>query len=79
MMVKTQDDSGLDERIDAAAKLIPDRVTVACEHEWIDIRNSVVQSGSMCGKCRMRFKAWPGTIHYDEIVAARDLQKPDRK
>ncbi len=23
----------------------------ACAHEWIDIRNSAVESGSMCGKC----------------------------
>ena len=24
-----------------------------CEHEWIDIRNNAVQSGSMCRKCQM--------------------------
>lgn len=28
----------------------PDK-TAECVHEWIDIRNSAVQSGSMCSKC----------------------------
>lgn len=23
----------------------------ACGHEWIDVRNSIVESGSMCIKC----------------------------
>lgn len=23
----------------------------ACQHEWIDIRNSVIENGSMCIKC----------------------------
>jgi len=39
---------------------IPEIATIAksviadlgkCEHEWMDIRNSVVQSGSWCPKC----------------------------
>lgn len=24
----------------------------ACQHEWIDIRNSIIKNGSMCIKCR---------------------------
>jgi hypothetical protein len=34
-----------------------------CKHEWIDIRNSVVESGEMCRHCSI----WiAGNVHTDQ-------------
>jgi hypothetical protein len=47
-----------------------------CAHDFEYLKpiagNGVV---AVCRTCRCRFAAWPGGMHYDEIVAARDTQK----
>ena len=37
-------------------------------HRWTE---GVV---GICMRCKCRFIAWPGTAHYEEIVAARDAK-----
>lgn len=37
----------------AGIELIDNMPPPPCEHEWIDIRNKVIQSGEMCSKCNL--------------------------
>lgn len=49
-------------------------MTQECKHIFLFSRQ-VVHSGGVaarCPKCRRTFTAWPNTLHYDEIIAARD-------
>jgi hypothetical protein len=49
-----------------------------CAHEFEYVRDHPFGNGIVdrCIKdCKCRFTAWPGTAHYDEIVAARDRQR----
>ena len=51
--------------------------TVAqCAHEFEYVRD-VLANGVVgkCTRCRCRFTAWPGSVHYDEIVGAALGQK----
>ena len=45
-----------------------------CTHLFLFIRQDVHSKGvtARCPRCRGTFTAWPGTMHYDEIIAARD-------
>lgn len=47
--------------------------SVQCEHDFEQYRESRVHNGvsAYCPKCKCRYTAWPTTVHYDEIVAAR--------
>lgn len=47
-----------------------------CEHDF-EYLYETTRGGqtARCRLCRCRFTAWPGTVHYGEIVAARDAQK----
>ena len=53
------------------------REAAACAHEFEYLRAHIGTDGVVgrCVRCKCRFTAWPGTVHYDEIVAARDAKK----
>lgn len=52
------------------------RTAAECPHEFDYIGpNKTGGEVGRCRHCRCRFTTWPGTVHYDDIVAARDLQK----
>lgn len=44
-----------------------------CAHEFDYLRAHSMNDGVVgrCRHCRCRFTAWPGGVHYDEIVAAK--------
>jgi hypothetical protein len=44
----------VDRALEAALvwKGVAQRAPAACEHEWVDMRNSAIISGEMCSKCR---------------------------
>lgn len=54
--------------------------SAGCSHEFEYIRDTVANGviGRCTKDCKCRFTAWPGTPHYDEIVAARERQRPER-
>ena len=49
-----------------------------CEHRFAFVAPFRFGNGVVgrCRKCKCRFTAWPGTVHYDEIVAAGKEQAP---
>jgi len=56
------------------SKIIKEALASAkCEHEfeYLGAFGHVDGVTARCRICKCRFTAWPGTIHYDEIVAAR--------
>lgn len=48
------------------------KASALCSHEFEYLR-ATVGNGEVgrCVHCKCRFTAWPGTLHYDEIVAAK--------
>lgn len=48
----------------------------ACAHEFEYLRAYSHGDGVVgrCLKCKCRFTAWPGTVHYEEIVEAMEAQ-----
>jgi hypothetical protein len=55
------------------------REAAACKHEFEYLREHPHGNGIVgrCVHCKCRFTAWPGTAHYDEIVAARDASNKE--
>lgn len=52
------------------------REAAACHHDFEYIRAHTGTDGVVgrCVHCKCRFTAWPGTAHYDAIIAARDAK-----
>ena len=47
-----------------------------CAHDFEYLRDAGHHGViGRCIRCKCRFTAWPTTVHYDEIVAARDRQR----
>lgn len=48
-----------------------------CAHKFEYVRDTVANGviGRCIGYCKCRFTAWPGTAHYDEILAAKGREK----
>jgi hypothetical protein len=51
-----------------------------CTHafEWISERPADGGVVGYCPRCRCRYTAWPGTVHYEEILAVRPKQEAQR-
>ena len=49
-----------------------------CEHRFEFVAPFRLGNGLVgrCLDCKCRFTAWPGTLHYDEIVAAKAARTP---
>ena len=48
-----------------------------CAHDFEYLHATKFARGgevARCRRCRCRFTAWPGSVHYEAVVAARDLQ-----
>lgn len=47
-------------------------VSARCTHDFQYLKPHPIGNGlsAHCRKCRCRFTAWPGGVHYDELVAA---------
>lgn len=49
-----------------------------CDHEFEYLGENAHRIAGVrgyCNKCKCRVTAWPNSMHYDEIVAARDRQR----
>lgn len=57
--------------------VLPSSQCKRSEHAFEYVRPFPSSRGevAICTRCRCRFTAFPGTIHYDEIVAARERAK----
>ena len=49
--------------------------STTCKHQFEFIRHHPMGDGVVgrCIRCKCRFTSWPTGIHYDEILAAKQL------
>jgi hypothetical protein len=62
----------------SAALAEPKKETQACAHEFERIEDGKDWTGAVfgfCPKCKCRFTAWPGSVHYEAIVEARERKE----
>lgn len=52
------------------------KAAIQCDHKFEFLHDHAFDNGVVgrCSVCRCRVTSWPGSVHYDEIVAAKPVQ-----